>query len=41
MANRRVEEEIERLGHLPPEAAAPALRKALADRVKDRLAKMG
>jgi HEAT repeat protein len=33
MANRRVEEEIERLGGLPAEAAAPALRKALGDRV--------
>lgn len=38
MANRRagqdrVEAEIERLGHLPPESAAPALQKALADRV--------
>ena len=33
MANRRVEEEIERLGHLPPDSAVPALRKALGDRV--------
>jgi HEAT repeat protein len=33
MANRRVEEEIERLGHLPPDAAVPDLRKALVDRV--------
>ena len=33
MANRRVEEEIERLGHLPVDAAAPTLRKALTDRV--------
>ena len=33
MANRRVEEEIERLGHLSPDCAAPALKKALADRV--------
>src|SRR5579883_210815 len=33
MANLRVEEEIERLGHLSPDAAEPALRKALADRV--------
>jgi hypothetical protein len=33
MANRRVEDEIERLGHLSPESAAPSLRKALADRV--------
>jgi HEAT repeat protein len=33
MANRRVEEEIEQLGHLPAGSAAPALKKALADRV--------
>lgn len=33
MANRRVEDDIERLGHIPRDAAAPALRKALEDRV--------
>lgn len=33
MPNRRVEEEIEHLGHLDPDAAVPALRKALTDRV--------
>jgi HEAT repeat protein len=33
MANRRVEDEIERLGHLPADSAPPVLRKALADRV--------
>ena len=33
MANRRVEEEIERLGHLAAESASQALEKALADRI--------
>jgi HEAT repeat protein len=33
MANRRVEDEIERLGQISQESAPPVLRKALADRV--------